>query len=220
MAAITHPSSSGVLGFAASDPTVGSPSYHDDADRFLGRRAVRDTWIALWVLWALWAMLFLLRQLLGHHRYNGLRGDRVVSSDAVAPDVGPYDAAAVPGRTAATSAVGVEPVAVGGARPVGTQKTFFGRSADNFRDRVDRTHNLVRDLTLMLLLAVTLNTLGRGSGVFVLIVAWIYVAFAYLWAGIIMMVENRILDFILGGLEMLLILAMLIAAYAVGWWLF
>ncbi|KAG0313020.1 hypothetical protein BGZ97_010606, partial [Linnemannia gamsii] len=27
------------------------------ADAFFGRRSVRDTWIAIWVLWIVWAML-------------------------------------------------------------------------------------------------------------------------------------------------------------------
>lgn len=29
----------------------------DYAVAFLGRRSVRDTWIAIWVLWIVWAML-------------------------------------------------------------------------------------------------------------------------------------------------------------------
>ncbi|KAG0307121.1 hypothetical protein BGZ97_000504, partial [Linnemannia gamsii] len=82
---------------------------------------------------------------------------------------------------------------------------------------IDRTYNLIRDLTLMLLVVVTLNTFGLGSGVTVLVLAWIYLAVALFWAGMMMLIESRVIDMILGSLQMLILLAILIAAYAIGW---
>lgn len=38
-----------------------------------------------------------------------------------------------------------------------------------------------------------------------------------MWALLMMFVESRILDMVLGSMEMLILLAMLIAAYSIGW---
>ncbi|KAF9202899.1 hypothetical protein BGZ59_001916, partial [Podila verticillata] len=56
-----------------------------------------------------------------------------------------------------------------------------------------------------------------GSGIVVLVLVWIYLAIALMWALLIMLVESRILDMVLGSIEMLILLAMLIAAYSIGW---
>ncbi|KAF9919284.1 hypothetical protein BX616_009987 [Lobosporangium transversale] len=186
-------------------PTFTNP----DESYFWGRRSVRDSWIALWVMWMLWMFLFLAKQIFGSPRVYDARGDRVPAGTA-APDVGPY------GNTAHhEAAVGTTTAPV--AAPVNQHKGHFGRTANNMRERIRRTHNLVRDLTLMLLLALTVNAFGSGSAVFVNIMAWIFTALAFMWAGAIMMVESRILDMAFGVLEMLSILAILIAAYAMGW---
>jgi hypothetical protein len=69
----------------------------------------------------------------------------------------------------------------------------------------------------MLFLVVTLNTFGLGSGVAVLILAWIFVAIALFWAGLMMLIESRVIDLILGTLAMLLLLGIFIANYVIGW---
>ncbi|KAG0053900.1 hypothetical protein BGZ83_000213 [Gryganskiella cystojenkinii] len=160
-------------------------------------------------------------------------------------DRGPYDASASPGSTPLPGAVadetgdngtfqdnrtteptGMAPIiTTTGTGPLPHQTTrprqgFFGRAMENIRERIDRTHDLVRDLTLMLLLVVTINTFGHGSGVTVLILVWIYLAIAFFWAGMMMLIESRIIDAILGSIEMLLLLAMLVAAYSIGWIIF
>ncbi|KAF8948021.1 hypothetical protein BGZ47_006884 [Haplosporangium gracile] len=195
---------------------------------FLGRRSVRDTWIAVSVLWIVWAMLFLARQTFGPTRvYDAPRGERVTSSGApMVSDQGPYD---VQNGVAGTRGAH-DPTMVGGANGttttaglghhggVGGRNTgVFSRAVNSVRDRVDRTYKLIRDLTLMLLVVVTLNSFGLGSGVAVLILAWIYVGLALVWAGLIMLIESRVIDLIMGTLEMLLLLGILIAAYVVGW---
>jgi hypothetical protein len=38
-----------------------------------------------------------------------------------------------------------------------------------------------------------------------------------MWVGLMLLVESRILDVLLGSVEMLLLLAMLIGAYVLGW---
>ncbi|KAF9365495.1 hypothetical protein BGX34_009834 [Mortierella sp. NVP85] len=42
-------------------------------------------------------------------------------------------------------------------------------------------------------------------------------AIAWMWVGLMLLVESRILDVMLGSLEMALLLAMLIGAYVLGW---
>ncbi|KAI8601728.1 hypothetical protein EDD21DRAFT_373775 [Dissophora ornata] len=184
---------------------------------FFHRQSVRDTWIALWVMWLLWAMLFVTKLALGPPRMvDSVPSERAVTaSGAVAP---------APGTYVATEPVGVEPVNTAGVPTPAVaprqSKPRLARTGDNIRERMDRTHNLVRDLTLMLLLVVTLNTFGLGSGVTVLVLSWIYVGFAFLWAALMVTVDHRVIDVIFGVLETLLILAMLITAYAIGWSVF
>ncbi|KAF9175706.1 hypothetical protein BGX21_000558 [Mortierella sp. AD011] len=69
----------------------------------------------------------------------------------------------------------------------------------------------------MLLLVVTLNTFGLGSGAAVLILTWIYTGFAIIWILSAIVFEHFILDLTMGFIEMALLLAMLITAYAMGW---
>ncbi|KAF9155960.1 hypothetical protein BG015_007867 [Linnemannia schmuckeri] len=210
------------------------PGYRDSigySAAFLGRRSVRDTWIAVSVLWIVWAILFLARQTFGPTRvYDAPRSERVTSSGApVVSEQGPYD---VQNGVAGGARGGHDHTVVGGGAngtttatglgghrgAVGGRKTgLVSRTVDSVRDRIDRTYKLIRDLTLMLLVVVTLNSFGLGSGVAVLILAWIYVAFALIWAGLMMVIESRVIDLIMGTLQMLLLLGILIAAYVVGW---
>ncbi|KAF9539273.1 hypothetical protein EC957_005588 [Mortierella hygrophila] len=219
----------------------GPSSYQVDEDTgntgnaasFFGHRSVRDTWIAVSVLWILWAILFVARQAFGSTRvFAAPRGERVASSNApVSAEQGPYDAqdglTPMPGGgavngTATTGVAGQRGGAVNGTATTGHagHHGFFSRSVNNVRDRVDRTYELIRDLTLMLLLVVTLNTFGLGAGVPVLVLAWIYVAIAFFWAGLMMLIESRVIDMMLGTLQMLLLLGIFIAAYVVGWSVF
>ncbi|KAF9995058.1 hypothetical protein BGZ79_000155 [Entomortierella chlamydospora] len=99
------------------------------------------------------------------------------------------------------------------ARPV-------ARAPKNRRYRVKKAHNLARDLTLMLLLVVTLNTFGLGSGVAVLVLTWIFTGFAIIWIASAIVFEHFILDLVFGFIEMALLLAILITAFVMGWAVF
>ncbi|KAF9117410.1 hypothetical protein BGW39_002214 [Mortierella sp. 14UC] len=67
------------------------------------------------------------------------------------------------------------------------------------------------------MVVVTLNTFGLGSGIAVLVLAWIFVAITLFWAGLMMLIESRIIDLIMGFIQMVILLAILIAAFAIGW---
>ncbi|KAF9309271.1 hypothetical protein BG003_009949 [Podila horticola] len=161
------------------------------ATSFLGRRSVRDTWIALWVLWLLWAGLFIAKQTFGETRRAEARR---VQDARVGHDTDPYSTAAVdttapvPGEvlvpenergrelSESPTHAEAETAAVGGTRPARAHhKGLFGRAIDNM------------------------------------------LAIALMWALLMMLVESRILDMMLGSMEMLILLAMLIAAYSIGW---
>ncbi|CAO3564668.1 unnamed protein product [Mortierella alpina] len=212
---------------SSTGPTYPAYDNSPHAATFFGRRSVRDTWIALWVLWLLWALLFLAKQTFGAVRFaqtNPPTG-RVATGPPVTTglDHGPYVVGVAPiqggeqGPAATTNAGGTSTSAHAPETARTAPTGFFSRAMDNIRDRILRTHNLVRDLTLMLLLVVTLNTFGRGSGVVILVLSWIYLAVVFLWAILMLLIESRIIDMILGTFQMLLLLAMLIAAYSVGW---
>ncbi|KAF9905431.1 hypothetical protein EC991_001659 [Linnemannia zychae] len=201
---------------------------------FLGRRAVRDTWIAVAILWIVWAILFLARQTFGPTRvFDAPRSERGMTSNVpVATEGGPYDVqngvagggTRDPGPTLGNGGVsGAGDVSGAGGvahRPgggVARNRGFLHRTVDSVRDRVDRTYKLVRDLTLMLMVVVTLNTLGLGSGVAVLVLTWIFLGITLIWAGLMMLIESRIIDLVLGFLQMLILLGIVIAAFAIGW---
>ncbi|KAG0265400.1 hypothetical protein BG011_004785 [Mortierella polycephala] len=191
------------------------------ATQFFGRRAVRDTWIAVWAMWILWALLFVAKQAFSAARITEAhRTERVAVAEPVAiPERGPFDVSSdvtpIPGdNLGAGSAM---PTA---AEQLGQPHSVISTHPDDRstkRDRILRIHDLIRDLTLMLLLVVTVNTFGHGSGVLVLILTWIYLATAFIWAGLMMLIESRILDMVMGTIKMMLLLAMLIAAYTIGW---
>ncbi|KAK3819868.1 MAG: hypothetical protein J3Q66DRAFT_335696 [Benniella sp.] len=190
----------------------------DTATSFLSRRSVRDTWIAIWVMWILWSLLFLAKQFFKYRVIDTTRDRMVTTSAAVAPNADVYNGVGPTGTS------GIADPASDGTLPTTApvtgrrhQKGLFNRATNDMRERVFRTHDLVRDLTLMLLLVVALNHFGLASGVFVLILTWIYLAIAWMWVGLMLLVESRVLDVLLGSVEMLLLLAMLIGAYVLGW---
>ncbi|OAQ32332.1 hypothetical protein K457DRAFT_889264 [Linnemannia elongata AG-77] len=222
------PAAGGYPIYADSGPLHGQNV--GNAAAFLGRRSVRNAWIAVSVLWVVWAMLFLARQTFGPTRvYNAPRSGGVGSSGVpVSADQGPYDVQNGVGPTSSggvgtggvgtgVTGSGVATTGVSGHHGTAARGGFFTRAVDNVRDRIDRTYKLIRDLTLMLLLVVALNSFGLGSGTAVLILSWIFVAVALFWAGLIMLIESRIIDLLLGTLEMLLLLGIFICAYALGW---
>jgi len=94
---------------------------------------------------------------------------------------------------------------------------LLSRGSTNMRERISRTHGLARDLTMMLLLALTLNSFGRGSGVVVLILSWIYVGTALMWLSCALLFRNGVVDAFFGTIQMLLILVILILAFSLGW---
>ncbi|KAF9289601.1 hypothetical protein BGZ68_009019 [Mortierella alpina] len=174
---------------SATGPTFPAYDNSPHAIAFLGRRSVRDTWITLWVLWLIWALLFLTKQTFGAVRFSQTTPStgRVATGLPVTTglDRGPYveGAGSIPGDEQGPTVVTGAAETSTPVHAAGTARTapgsFFSRAVDNMRDRILRTHNLVRDLTLMLLLVVTLNTFGLGSGIAVLVLSWIYVSVAF-----------------------------------------
>ncbi|KAG0231937.1 hypothetical protein BGW42_008537 [Actinomortierella wolfii] len=177
----------------------------EDLRSFLNARSVRNGWIALWCLWMVWALLFLAKQVLGGQaaRRVGVPHQSAATGTQPGVETGTYTTGQAPATTASTGEV--------------REKGIIGRSVDSLHNRVSRASDLARDLTLFLLIGLTVNSIAHGSGVSVLVLAWIYFVFALIWLGIVLLFENFIIDVIMGVIQFGLILAILSIAYHYGW---
>ncbi|KAF9978226.1 hypothetical protein BGZ73_003230 [Actinomortierella ambigua] len=97
------------------------------------------------------------------------------------------------------------------------EKGFIGRGIDSLHARVTRASDLARDLTLFLLIGLTVNSIAHGAGVSVLTLAWIYFVVSVLWLAIVLVFDNFIIDVIMGTIQFGIILAILSIAYRYGW---
>ncbi|KAG0253087.1 hypothetical protein DFQ27_007660 [Actinomortierella ambigua] len=164
-----------------------------DLINFLHSRSVRNGWIALWVLWMVWALLFIGKQVLGGQaarRVGAPRAGETVVTTA--------------GETTATTTEYRE-------------KGIIRRSVDSMHARVTRASDLARDLTVFLLIGLTVNSIAHGAGVSVLALAWIFFVLSVLWIGLVLVIDNFVIDAIMGTIQFGIILAILSIAYHYGW---
>ncbi|CAG8481733.1 11655_t:CDS:2 [Acaulospora morrowiae] len=95
------------------------------------------------------------------------------------------------------------------------------RNTNNLMSRFDhgsrRAQRISRDLLLGLLSALTVNTLGQGSGTAVEVLAWIYLGLAIIWLSAEMRTSNKIMRSAMGFLLFAILLTIFILAYARGW---
>ena len=154
---------------------------------FIANSYVRSTWIAFFTLWVLWGLSYVFR-----HAF--LRDDTVANS-ATDPAVGTTD----PETAGKTNVL---------QRTMG--KAGFNRRFRNF-------HSIMRVSVLMLLSVIALNTLGVGSTRAVLILSWIFVVFAILYAICDFLYENRFIRIIFSIILYACALAIGGSAIARGW---
>ncbi|CAO3690220.1 unnamed protein product [Rhizopus stolonifer] len=120
---------------------------------FLSEWHVRVTWIAFTTLWVLWGFSWFVRNAFGGDGSHVIQSnaqntmDPNVSSGAVDPETG-----------AATT----------------KKKQFLAAPAWSVGifNRMNRAHDLLRDLVLMLLSVLSINTFARGSTRAVMILSW------------------------------------------------
>ncbi|CAJ0829442.1 6082_t:CDS:10 [Entrophospora sp. SA101] len=159
-------------------------------DSFVSANSVRSTWIAFWVLWIVWALLLLVDWITKRPTHTDVHKDTTTTAD---------------GDTTTNINRGDHNRQGRGG--------FLGRLNKGPR----RASRIARDLLLGLLAALVMNTLGRGSGLAVEILAWIFVCFAIIWVGIELIVDNVILRVIFGPVQLAILLTIFILSYALGW---
>ncbi|KAI8378801.1 hypothetical protein EDC96DRAFT_493221 [Choanephora cucurbitarum] len=148
---------------------------------FLTDWHVRVTWIAFMTLWVFWGLTWFVRNAFGGdastHALN-------VQSHQIGHD--PTMATTDP-ETGATNTAGV-------ATNTG-EKAILPAPAWSVKvfNRLNRAHDMLRDLMIMLLSVLTLNTFARASTRAVMILAWIFVAFAFVYFAAEAAFEHRYL---------------------------
>ncbi|KAG9288135.1 hypothetical protein G9A89_000930 [Geosiphon pyriformis] len=80
-----------------------------------------------------------------------------------------------------------------------------------------RATNLARDLLFGLLAALTINSFGRGTSVPGLILTWIYIVGSITWIATELLGGFFLIRLILAPIHFLILLAIFILAYALGW---
>ncbi|CAG8438563.1 12818_t:CDS:2 [Dentiscutata heterogama] len=100
-----------------------------------------------------------------------------------------------------------------------TERTETG--TNTFLERLDnglkRASRIAHDLLLGFLSALVMNTLGRGSGIAVEILSWIYLGLSIVWLGTEMVTENKLVRLSLGSVLLSILLTIIIISYATGW---
>ncbi|CEG68126.1 hypothetical protein RMATCC62417_04443 [Rhizopus microsporus] len=159
---------------------------------FLADWHVRVTWIAFTTLWVLWGFAWFIRnafggdgshviQPAGHATNTTTNANTATTANAVDPTAPP---STDPEAGAATNTTAAQ-----------NQKKFLAAPAWSVGvfNRLNRAHDMLRDLVLMLLSVLTINTFAHGSTRAVMILAWIFFAFAVVYFFVEASYEHRYL---------------------------
>ncbi|KAG1304281.1 hypothetical protein G6F64_009342 [Rhizopus arrhizus] len=140
---------------------------------FLATWYVRVTWIAFTTLWVFWGFIWFLRHAFGGDGSHVNQTNTLASTNPPATATDPETGAAI--NTGATNAGTANTGAVNTA-PATNKKKFLAAptwGANVFR-RVNRAHDMLRDLILMLLSVLAVNSFSRGSTRAAMILAWFH----------------------------------------------
>ncbi|GAA5807904.1 hypothetical protein MFLAVUS_001284 [Mucor flavus] len=134
---------------------------------FLQDWHVRVAWIGFATLWVFWGFAWFIR-----NAFGGDQSQQVVQTNTqVAHDT------------------------EGGTHTVNKNQFMSAAPAwsVNVFNRLNRAHDMLRDLVIMLLSVLTINTFARGSTRGVMIVSWLFVAFAVVYFIVEASYEHRYL---------------------------
>ncbi|KAI9476017.1 MAG: hypothetical protein EXX96DRAFT_575453 [Benjaminiella poitrasii] len=188
---------------------------------------VRVTWIAFMTLWVLWGLAWFVRNAFGGDASTHLHNIQSASQIAHDPNV-----AAATNTTATTTdpelgGVGGTTTTAAGVPQTTTTNAAYNNKhhplpapawSVNIFNRLNRAHDMLRDLVLMLLSVLTLNTFARASTRAVMIIAWIFVAFAVVYFIVEASYEHRYLRLVYSLTFYGLGLAVVGLAYAQGFY--
>lgn len=141
---------------------------------------VRVGWIAFSVLWLLWACSWVFRHIFGGDTApgNAVVTDPTATNTTAAGTAGATGTAGTTDPEVAGGATGTNPAVAPTTTTAGNNKMagFLGRAptwGQKIFNRLDRGQELLRDLVLMLLSVMVINTFARGSTRGVMILAWL-----------------------------------------------
>lgn len=145
-------------------------------ENYLSDWHVRTTWIAFMTLWVFWGLAWFVRNAFGGDGDHVIQSTQQVAHDPHSAAV--HDPAVV---TDPETGVATNTAAATTATPVVHNKQYLAAPAWSVGvfNRLNRAHDLLRDLVLMLLSVLTLNTFARASTRAVMIIAWFFVALAF-----------------------------------------
>ncbi|CAG8578722.1 10955_t:CDS:2 [Paraglomus occultum] len=99
----------------------------------------------------------------------------------------------------------------------GTTTTGTGNTRGHgIGKNIKRAHEYATHLLLGLLSALIVNSLGRGSGVSVEVLSWVYFGLALTWL-VLELMGIRFARMVLGPIEAILLLVIFIIAWSWGW---
>ncbi|KAI8087956.1 uncharacterized protein B0P05DRAFT_464825 [Gilbertella persicaria] len=173
---------------------------------FLTDWHVRATWIAFMTLWVFWGLTWFVRNAFGGdsstHAHNVQSNTHQISHDPALNSTADPETAAT-ANTTTDHKKGFLPA------PAWSVKVF---------NRLNRAHDMLRDLVIMLLSVLTLNSFARASTRAVMIIAWLFVAFAFVYFVLEVSVEHRYLRLLYSLTFYALGLAIVGLAYAQGFY--
>ncbi|KAI7896572.1 uncharacterized protein EV154DRAFT_598192 [Mucor mucedo] len=139
---------------------------------FLTDWHTRVTWIGFLTLWVFWGASWVIRNAFGGDSSTTIQSNAQISSN--------YNGQGDP--------------EVGNTTNQGHKQLLAAPAwSVNVFNRLNRAHDMLRDLVLMLLSVLTLNTFARASLRGVMIVTWLYVAFAVVYFVVEASYEHRYL---------------------------
>jgi len=180
---------------STSSPLAALQDDRFTTDAFLADSWTRLGWSAFFALFILWGLTWFLRHAFGQFDEPGT----FTAGNTTAGATGPYgkrtNAAVdpeVPMTTAGAAgpSVGNDNIGTTGATTAAPGQTAYTEKPERLGGgglfsvftRMHRTSEMLRDLLLMLLSVLVLNTVGKASTRAVAILAWIYFAFAVVFA--------------------------------------
>ncbi|KAI8991329.1 hypothetical protein BDF20DRAFT_844119 [Mycotypha africana] len=176
---------------------------------------VRVTWIAFMTLFVLWGLAWWVR-----NAFGGDKSTIAPVATTTTTTTGTVDPTLTndPNRTGAVTDPEIGGTA-GTTTTTGHTKYATAPSwTQNAFNRLNRAHDLLRDLVLMLLSALCINTFARASTRAVMILAWIFVAFAIVYFFVEAGYEHRYLRLVYCCIFYGIALAIVGLAYAQGFY--
>lgn len=185
---------------------------------------VRVTWIAFMTLWVFWGLAWFIRFAFGGDTHSvpalNIQSSQVAADNAAVHHTNAVDPGAIDPETGAP--VGTTTAAGTTTTNVHHNKKFAPMTAPawsvNIFNRLNRAHDMLRDLVLILLSVLTLNTFARASTRAVMIIAWIFVAFAAVYFAIEASYEHRYIRLLFSLIFYGLGLTVVGLAYAQGFY--